>query len=257
MKTKKTFKEIISKPIQFLLAVLVYVAFIAFVVINVTSDNFTISSIFGYSSLLKEAFKNTIVISLYAVLFGTVLGFILYLLRESKIYFVKSLANIFIEVMMGTPLLVLVFITSYFIGQAIKYDNDYVLGIVALTAYIGPYMANMFKGAIESIDEQQYVVMDLYGFTGFQKYRYIILPQVAMRMMPPLMNNLSYAIKGSSLLYVTAVTEIFYAVKLIQSKTYAYTEGYLVLWIAYLAITLPLTLLNKYIERRPFNANIN
>lgn len=232
------------------MAVLVYIAFIAFVILRVAPNNFSISRIFEYSGLLKEAFKNTIVISLFAVLFGTVLGFILYLLRESRIYFLKSAANIFIEVMMGTPLLVLVFITSFFIGEAFNYSEDYVLGILALTAYIGPYMANMFKGAIESIDPQQYVVMDLYGFTGFQKYRYIILPQIAMRMMPPLMNNLSYAIKGSSLLYVTAVTEIFYAIKIIQSKTYAYSEGYLVLWLAYLAITIPLTLLNKYIESR-------
>jgi len=49
---------------------------------------------------------------------------------------------------------------------------------------------------------------------------------------------------------VTAVTEIFYAIKLVQSKTFAFTEGYLVLWIAYLMITLPLTLLTKLIERR-------
>jgi len=250
MKNNKTFRDLISKPIQFLLAVLVYIGFVIFVISRVSHDNFSLSSIFEYSNLLKEAFKNTMIISIYAVLFGTILGFILYLLRESKIYFIKSCANIFIEVMMGTPLLVLVFITSYFIGESFNYSDDYVLGIMALTAYIGPYMANMFKGAIDSIDPQQYVVMDLYGFSGYQKYRYIILPQVAMRMMPPLMNNLSYAIKGSSLLYVTAVTEIFYAIKLIQSKTFAFTEGYLVLWLAYLAITLPLTLLNKYIESR-------
>ena len=250
MKTNKTFKEKVGKPIQFLLAVLVYVVFIGFVVTRVTPDNFSIAKIFEYSPLLLDAFKNTIVISLYAVLFGTISGFILYLLRESKIYFLKSFANIFIEVMMGTPLLVLVFITYFFVGDAFNYSDNYVLGIVALTAYIGPYMSNMFKGAIDSIDEQQYVVMDLYGFTGYQKYRYIILPQIAMRMMPPLMNNLSYAIKGSSLLYVITVTEVFYAIKLIQSKTFAYTEGYLVLWGAYLVITLPLTMLTKYIESR-------
>ncbi|MEX1376397.1 MAG: ABC transporter permease subunit [Eubacteriales bacterium] len=250
MKNSKTIKQLLNKPIQFLLAVLVYAVFIAFVIYRVSSANFSISKIFDYSNLLKEAFLNTIIISLYSVFFGTILGFILYILRESKIYFVKSLSNIFIEVMMGTPLLVLVFITSYFIGESFNFRDDYVLGIMAITAYIGPYMANMFKGAIDSIDPQQYLVMDLYGFTGYQKYRYIILPQIAMRMMPPLMNNLSYAIKGSSLLYVTAVTEIFYAIKLIQSKTFAFTEGYLVLWGAYLTITLTLTLITKYIESR-------
>jgi len=243
-------KNRIVKPIQFLLAVLVYIGFIIFIISRSPSSNFSLAKIFSYSDLLLDGMKNTSIISLYAVMFGTILGFCLYLLRKSKLYFIKSMANIFIEVMMGTPLLVLVFITSFFIGVAFDYNDDYVLGIIALTVYIGPYMANMFKGAIDSIDPQQYIVMDIYGFTSFQKYRYFIIPQVARRMMPALMNNLSYAIKGSSLLYVIAVTEIFYSIKLIQSKTFAYTEGYIVLWLAYLCITIPLTMLNKYIESR-------
>ena len=64
------------------------------------------------------------------------------------------------------------------------------------------------------------------------------------------MNNFSYIIKGSSLLYLTAVTEIFYSIKLIQSKTFAFNEGYLVLWGAYLIITIPLSLLTRYVERK-------
>lgn len=239
-----------KKAVQFIGALFIYAIFIVFVVLRVSSANFDLGHIFAYSDLLAEGIVNTLIISGYSLLFGMILGFVLYAARESKIYLIKSLANIFIEVMMGTPLLVLVFITSYFVGKAFDYDNDYVLGIITITAYIGPYMANMFKGAINGIDKQQFVVMDLYGFTKYQRYRYIILPQIIRRLMPPLMNNFSYAIKGSSLLYVTAVTEIFYSIKLIQSKTFAFTEGYLLLWVAYLAVTLPLTLLTKYIERR-------
>jgi polar amino acid transport system permease protein len=229
-------------------AVIVYVLFIGFVVIRVSSANFNPGQIFQYRELLLTGIRNTLIISAYALLLGLVLGFVLYLGRESQIYFFKSLSNIFIELMMGTPLLVLVFITSYFIGQAFEYHNDYVLGIIAITAYIGPYMANMFKGSIGSIDEQQFVVMDLYGFSRYHRYRYIILPQIFRVMLPQLMNNFSYAIKGSALLYVTAVTEVFYAIKLIQSRTFAFTEGYLILWAAYLCVTIPLTLMTKYLE---------
>jgi len=238
------------KTAQFIAAIAVYVGFIAFVVIRASSSNFNLALIFEYGGLLREGIVNTLIISAYSLLFGLVFGFILYVARESRIYFFKSLANIFIEVMMGTPLLVLVFISSFFIGKAFEFDDDYIIGVVAITAYIGPYIANMFKSAIGAIDRQQFVVMDLYGFTRYQRYRYIIMPQIIRLLMPPLMNNFSYAIKGSALLYVTAVTEIFYAIKLVQSKTFAFTEGYLVLWIAYLMITLPLTLLTKLIERR-------
>lgn len=249
MKTNKLTSSI-SKPAQFLGAVLVYIALIIFIVVRIASKNFDITRILAYDHLILEGIKNTLIISAYSLLFGAILGFILYIARESRIYFIKSLSNIFIEVMMGTPLLVLVFIAAFFIGPAFNYDNDYVIGIIAITSYIGPYMANMFKGAIDSIDEQQFVVMDLYGFTRYQKFRYIIIPQIIRPMMPPLMNNLSYAIKGSSLLNILAVTEIFYSIKMIQSKSFAYTEGYLALWIVYLLITIPLSLLTRYVERK-------
>lgn len=238
------------KVIEFFLAVLTIAGFILFVVIAAASKNFDLSIVLAYKSRLIMGLKNTLIASGYSLVFGVVLGFLLYILRESKIYYIKSLANIFIELMLGTPLLVLVFVTSYFIGTAFNYDNYFVLGIAAMTAYIGPYIANAFKGVIETIDEGQFIAMDLYGFTQWQRYRYLILPQIIKPLMPPMMNNFSYIIKGSSLLYLTAVPEIFYSIKVIQSKTYAYTEGYLVLWAAYLIITIPLSILTKYVEKR-------
>jgi polar amino acid transport system permease protein len=240
----------IMKAVQFCAALLVYIAFIIFVIIRAKSNNFDIGLIFGYSDLLLEGMKNVLIISSLSLAFGMILGFVLYVMQKSRVYFIKSMANIFIEVMMGTPLLVLVFITSFFIGKAFNSENDYILGIAAITAYMGPYMANVYKSVINSIDPDQFVAMDLYGFTKYQRYRYIIVPQIIKPLMPPLMNNLSYIIKGSSLLYVTAVTEIFYSIKLIQSRTFAFTEGYLVLWGAYLIITIPLSLFTRYVERK-------
>ena len=144
MNNKSKTKKILNM-LQFFGAALVYIAFIIFVTVRMAQDNFSFARMFEYSSLLKEGILNTLIISGYSLLFGLILGFFLYLGRESKVYFVKSLSNIFIEVMMGTPLLVLVFITALFIGPAFGYKDDYVLGIIALTAYIGPYMANMFQ----------------------------------------------------------------------------------------------------------------
>ncbi len=235
---------------SFLLACLFFICLIIYVIIRVPTENFNIARVFHYNNLLWLGIINTIIISLYSLIFGLILGFILYITRESRIYFLKSLANIFIELMMGTPLVVLIVITTFFLGKAFSINNNYSLGVIALTCYIGPYMANMLKSVIDSIDKQQYIIMNLYGFTPYQRYRYIILPQVIRLLMPPLMNNFSYTIKGSSLLSLTAVPEIYYYIKNIQSDTFAYTEGYLVLWGAYLLLTLPLTILTKYIEKR-------
>jgi polar amino acid transport system permease protein len=92
--------------------------------------------------------------------------------------------------------------------------------------------------------------MDLFGFTPWQRYRYIIIPQVVRVLMPPMMNNFSMIIKGSALLNVLSYGELFYAVRVAQSKTFAFVEGYMLMWILYLVITIPLSQVTKYIERR-------
>jgi ABC-type amino acid transport system permease subunit len=73
--------------------------------------------------------------------------------------------------------------------------------------------------------------------------------------MPALINNLSAIIKGTSILSTIAVTEIFYAVSLVSNQTYRYIEGYFVLWIVYLIITIPLSLTAQYLTRRWNNEN--
>jgi polar amino acid transport system permease protein len=94
------------------------------------------------------------------------------------------------------------------------------------------------------------MAMDLFGFTSYQRYRYIIIPQVVRILMPPLMNNFSLIIKGSALLNILAFNEIYYTILLANSITFAFVEGYLLMWALYLIITIPLSQLTKYIERK-------
>jgi polar amino acid transport system permease protein len=111
-------------------------------------------------------------------------------------------------------------------------------------------MKNVYKSAISSISEEQYMAMDLFGFTNFQKYRYIIIPQVTRILMPPLMNNFSLIIKGSALLNLISYAELYYVINVAQSRTFAFVEGYILMWGLYLMITIPLSQLTKYVERK-------
>ena len=139
---------------------------------------------------------------------------------------------------------------AFLIGPAFGSRNRTLLGIIALIVYMSPYMMNVFKSAINSIPEEQYLAIDLFGFTNFDKYRYIIIPQVIRILMPPMMNNFSLIIKGSALLNVLAVNELFYQISIIQPVTFAYLEGYIIMWVLYLLITIPLSSFSKYIERK-------
>ncbi|MGM0496241.1 MAG: ABC transporter permease subunit, partial [Bacillota bacterium] len=126
-----------------------------------------------------------------------------------------------------------------------------IMGISALIVYMAPYMKNVFKSAFSSISEEQYMAMDLFGFTPFQRYRYIIIPQVIRILMPPMMNNFSLIIKGSALLYVLSTyQELFYVIDTAAHRNYAFVEGYLLMWLLYLMITIPLSQLTKLVERK-------
>jgi len=168
----------------------------------------------------------------------------------SKYKYLNALTDVFTEITYGTPLLVLIIISAYLIGPAFSVFNVNLMGLIALVLYMSPYMKNVFKSGISSIPDEQYMAMNLFGFSNYQKYRYIIIPQVIKVLMPPLMNNFSMIIKGSALLYVLAYNELYFAIQVAQSKTYAFVQGYVLLWILYLGLTIPLSLLTKYIERK-------
>lgn len=239
----------IKTLLSYVLAILTVLAFVIFIVLRQTSD-FSFLDYKEYSYLITEGIKNTIIVSLISLLGSMILGFIFYLLSISKIKYFNALIDVFTEIIYGTPLLVLIIIMAFLIGPAFNTYERNLMGIIAIIVYMSPYMTNVYKSAFSSISEEQYMAMNLFGFTPFQKYRYIIIPQVIRILMPPLMNNFSLIIKGSALLNVLSYTEIFYAIRIAQSKTFAFVEGYILMWILYLIITIPLSQLTKYVERK-------
>jgi|SRR5690625_1013172 len=238
-----------NKIINISLAIITVILFIVFILLRQTS-NFRFDLYWAYKNNLLKAFLNTILVSLIVLVGSLVLGFLFYLLSISKIKYLNYLVNILREIVYGTPLLVMVVVMAFLIGPAFGSYNRVFLGTVALILYMSPYMMNVFKSSISSIPEEQYLAMDLYNFTTFQKYRYIIIPQVVRVLMPPMMNNFSMIIKGSALLNVLAFNELFYQISVIQPKTFAYIEGYLIMWVLYLIITIPLSILSRQIEKR-------
>lgn len=238
-----------NKIIAYILAILTVASFILFVVLRQTTD-FSITQFFDYREMIIEGILNTILVSLLSLLGSLVLGFIFYLFSISKIKYLNALTDVFTEIIYGTPLLVLVVITAFVIGPAFGSFQRNALGFSALVFYMTPYMMNVYKSAFSSISRDQYMTMDLFGFTPYQRYRYIIIPQVIRILMPPMMNNFSMIIKGSALLNVLSYNELYYAIRVAQSKTFAFVEGYLLMWVLYLLLTIPLSQLTKMIERK-------
>jgi polar amino acid transport system permease protein len=203
-----------------------------------------------YGLLLISGFWTTIWVSVLVLVLSSILGFLLYLIAQSKFDYGRAMVNVFTEIIYGTPLLVMVVLMAFLIGPAFNTYNRPLLGILGLILYIAPYMKNVFVSAFSTITKDQVMAMDLFGFNSFQRYRYLIFPQVIRALMPPLMNNFSLIIKGSALLYVLAFNELYNIITIIQYRTFLFVEGYLLLWMLYLCITIPLSQLSNWLERK-------
>ncbi len=235
--------------IAYLLAILTIIGFITFVALRQESD-FSFAPFIDYRTMIWRGIRNTILVSIISLFGSMIIGFVFYLMQNSKIKYFNALIDVYTEIIYGTPLLVLVIIMAFVIGPAFNSNERNVLGVIALIVYMSPYMKNVFKSAFSSISDEQYMAMDLFGFTSYQRYRYIIIPQVIRILMPPMMNNFSLIIKGSALLNLISYAELYYVINVAQSKTFAFVEGYILVWILYLMITIPLSQLTKLVERK-------
>ncbi len=230
--------------IIFLLTVLLIFAF------SKIAYNYNFKSIWDYRLVFLKGFGLTLGISSIALIFSLLIGTILALGAKSKIYFLKVLAKILIEIIRGTPLLVQVLIFFYVIAPAIKLDNRIVSGIIILSIFSGAYLAEIIRGGLLSIDKSNYETAKAIGLTKLQTYIYIILPQVIRTILPAVAGQLVNLIKDSSLLSIIAVKEFTMAANEMSAATFSTLEAYLPLAVGYLIITIPISFLTKYLERR-------
>ncbi|MDP0488327.1 MAG: ABC transporter permease subunit [Fusobacterium sp. JB020] len=209
-----------------------------------------------YGLILKEVPRLlnglgvTLTISFITFFISLISGFIFYILMKSKDIFLNTFIKIIKEIILGTPLIVMIFLVVYVLGMKINITGKLLLGILALSFYMTPYMANSYETASAVIGKDQKIIMTLYNFDFYTRYIYIIIPQMIKPLIPSLINNLSSIIKGTALLKIVSVKEISYVITVISNRNYAAIEGYMIMWVMYLSITIPLSLLANKIGRR-------
>jgi polar amino acid transport system permease protein len=245
----KLAKVLDSKLLAYIISIGVFALFALFIV-NAQIRPFDFDPVRPYMPVIRNGFYNTIWISLISLIGSMILGFFFYLLSQTKLNVFKAFTDVFTEIIYGTPLLVMIMIMAFVIGPAFGTFNRPVMGILGIIIYMTPYMTNIFKAAFSSIGKEQYMAIDLFGFTTYQKYRYIIIPQVIRILMPPLMNNFSLIIKGSALLNVISYRELFWQITQMTNNNFKFVEGFLLMWGLYLLITIPLSQLTKWIDKR-------
>ena len=208
------------------------------------------SGVWKYRAQFGLGWLTTLALSLAAMVASVLLGFLLMLGRRARWEPVRMLCGSVVEVVRGSPLLVQLLIGYYIIAEALHVGFPWLVGVVLLGAFHAAYLAEIFRGAIESIGASQLEAARAVGFDRSQTYRFVIVPQALRRALPGTTGQLVSLLKDSSLLSVIGIEELVQKVKVMNAASYAPLEGYLPLAAAYLVVTLPLAHLARRLERR-------
>jgi polar amino acid transport system permease protein len=138
----------------------------------------------------------------------------------------------------------------YVVATAAKLENRYVVGVIVLSLFSGAYLAEIFRAGIDAIPRTQRDSARAIGLTPWQAMRLVILPQAARLVVPPVAGQLVSLVKDSSLLSVIAINEFTQSAQEVNAATYSALESYLPLAAGYLILTLPLSWLSRWLERR-------
>ncbi|XOB61744.1 amino acid ABC transporter permease [Campylobacterota bacterium DY0563] len=190
----------------------------------------------------------TLKISFFAAILTFIIGVVVAFMKLSSYQFLKDIATVYITIVRGTPLLVQIFLFYFIVANIFELDR-FVAGVLSLGIFFGAYMAEILRGAIQSIDKGQQEAASSLGITKFQAMRYIILPQAFKRALPTLVGEMIALVKDSSLVSVISITDLTKVGKEIVANTFSPFETWIVVALLYLTITSTLSFIGHRIEK--------
>ena len=193
----------------------------------------------------------TVEITAMSVFLGLVIGCMVGIARRCNIKAIRYIANVYVDFIRGTPLLVQIFLVYFALPGIIGSRVDpFVAAISACSINSGAYIAEIFRAGIQSIDKGQMEAGRSLGMTWAQTMRYIIMPQAFKRIIPPLGNEFIAMLKDSSLVSVIGFEELTRRGQLIIARTYASFEIWMAVALVYLVMTFAVARFTGYLERR-------
>lgn len=198
---------------------------------------------------LLWAARMTILITLGALVLAAALGLFLVFLRRSPFRLLQWLAGIYVEVVRGIPALVVLFIIYFGLPDVGIRLDSVTAAIVGLGMNGAAYLSEVFRGAIESIHPGQIEAAKAIGMTRAQAMRHIILPQAAVVAIPAVGNYSIGLFKDTAIVSTIAAPEIMLRARNLISETFLGMQVYLVVALLYLAMSYPLSLGVRWLEK--------
>ncbi|GGH12427.1 amino acid ABC transporter permease [Paenibacillus segetis] len=203
---------------------------------------------------MLEGARTTILLFLLAIVTSIPLGFVFTLMVKSAIKPLAWLANGYIYIMRGTPLLLQMLFFCFglpvipVIGEYLVMDR-FVAACLAFTLNYAAYFAEIFRGGLLSVDKGQYEAAQVLGLGRWHTMTRIVLPQMFRVALPAVSNESITMVKDTALLYAVAVPELLHFAQTAVNRDFTIMP-FFIAGIIYLLMTLVLTLLFKWLERK-------
>lgn len=206
--------------------------------------------------ILRVGYYNTITISVYSTILGILIGAPLSLMAISRVLIVRIAAKTYIDIFRGLPAIVTIFI----VGQGLPFagfrpfgQNPFPYGIIAISIVASAYIAEILRSGIQSVDRGQAEAARSLGLGKHRTMFRIVFPQGVRRVIPALTNQFINIIKDSSLIFVLGLTvgerELYRIGQDVAQRT-GNLSPLVAVGIAYLVITVPMTHLVNFLDRR-------
>ena len=197
-----------------------------------------------------HGFEVTIVLTILALFFGFLLGVLISMLRTSSVKSCQKIANLYVTIIRGTPLLVQLLIMYYVIFAEYRAMPKIIVAAVAFSLNSGAYISEIIRGGIESVSSGQKEAARSLGLSEFYTQLYIVMPQALKNSLPSLIGEGISLFKETSIVGWIGLGDIMRGADDIRSLTATAFESLVAAAIIYLVITLIFTKIMSKVEKR-------
>jgi L-cystine transport system permease protein len=204
----------------------------------------------------------TLGMALMVFVFSTMIGSLFALIEHKRIAVLREFVVAYKVAFKGVPLVIVIFLAYYGLPPAIQFlasligvkfnghaTPNWVILVVAITACIAAFQAEVVKGALNSFDAGQADAARSLGYTGSQLFRRILFPQVVIAALPDLTNSIMVIMKALSLGFAIEVVDIFAQSQLTAALNFYYLEAFVIAVVIYMVIAYLVTRAADRMER--------
>jgi len=205
-----------------------------------------------YGDVFLRGLGGTLWLSALTILFGTILGVFVALMRMGKSRVLRSISDVYIEILRGTPILLQLYF--FWIGMPKLFPmlelSDLQCILTALVINASAYISEIIRAGIGAVDKGQWEAAVSLGLSERHVMTRVILPQAIKNILPALGNEFISTIKGTSLASTFFVGELMTSYKTVQAATFVALESLTIVGIIYFVLNFTLSRLLRIVERR-------